>query len=44
MVVLDVLLACFYGRGGVRVLEGTQNIGADPQLPSQLLKLMVLRE
>lgn len=32
VVLLDVLLACFYGRGIVRVLEGTQNIGADPQL------------
>lgn len=35
VVLLCVLLACFYGRGVVDVLEGTQNIGADLQLLPQ---------
>lgn len=35
VVLPGVLLACFYGRGVVRVLEGTQNVGADLQLLPQ---------
>lgn len=42
VVLLGVLLACFYGRGVVRVLEGTQ-CWSRPSAPSPaLLKLMVL--
>lgn len=42
VVLLGVLLACFYGRGGAHVLDGTQNVGADLQLLPQILNLIVL--